>query len=165
MGGEVRLACTSGSTITFVVRDPSNPTKVWYPGGAAWETFGTGSRTNADYDISMTDRLGDWYIGDFPAGIITAGMYDAIILNGGVFFGSISIDWSGTARSESGGVAIDFIKNVLEGDVKIDITTTPWNVVVYVKGTSTELIRKKLKDVSGADLITITTVIGQHVEP
>lgn len=60
---------------------------------------------------------------------------------------------------------VTWIKNVLEGDAKIDTTVTPWNLVIYVKGTSTELIRKELKDISGTDLTAITTVIGQQVEP
>ena len=59
---------------------------------------------------------------------------------------------------------VTWIKNVLEGDAKIDTTVTPWNLVVYIKGTSTELIRKELKDISGNDLTTITTVIGRQVE-
>ena len=56
------------------------------------------------------------------------------------------------------------IKNILEGDVKVDTTTTPWDVVVYTKGTSTELIRKKLKDVNGADVTNIGTFLGQQVD-
>jgi hypothetical protein len=164
MSNEIRFPYTSGSTMTFVVRRPSD-SKVWYPGGLVWENHGTGGRTNADYDIALTDKLGDYYVGDFPTGITVAGMYDVIFLNNGTFFGSQGIDWDGSARSESGGVALDFIKNVLEGDYKIDITTTPWDLVVYKKGTSTELIRKELKDIAGVNITAITTVIGQQLEP
>ena len=59
---------------------------------------------------------------------------------------------------------INFIKDVLEGDAKIDTTTTPWDLVIYKKGTSTELIRKKLKDVVGGNITEVTTVIGQQME-
>jgi len=60
---------------------------------------------------------------------------------------------------------VTWIKNVLEGDAKIDTTVTPWDLVIYVKSTSTELIRKELKDISGTNLTAITTVVGQQMEP
>ena len=61
--------------------------------------------------------------------------------------------------------AITFIENVLEGDVTIDTTTTPWQMVVKTKGTATELIRKNLKDKDGANITSTTTVIAQKTEP
>jgi hypothetical protein len=60
---------------------------------------------------------------------------------------------------------MDFVRAILEGDATIDTTTTPWQLVVKRKGTSTELIRKDLKNVAGADIASTTTVIGQQVEP
>lgn len=57
------------------------------------------------------------------------------------------------------------VKNILEGDVSIDVTTTPWQLVVKTKGTSTELIRKDLKDITGSSLASINTIIGQVEEP
>jgi len=61
--------------------------------------------------------------------------------------------------------AVDFLENVTEGDVLIDTTTTPWNLVIKVKGTDTELIRKELKDVTGNNLASINTIIGRINEP
>jgi len=60
---------------------------------------------------------------------------------------------------------IDFIKNVLEGDAEIDTDATPWQLVVKIKGTDTELIRKDLKDASGDNVIEDSTIVGQQTEP
>ena len=169
MSSEIRLPYTSGNTTTFVVRKPSDFT-VWYPTTSVWEAYGTGGRTNADYGTALVDKIGDYYVGDFPTGIVTAGEYDIIFLIGGVFAGSQGIWWSGTAKIDGGlsnaqNTRLTLVANILEGDFSIDTTTTPWNVVIKIKGTSTELVRKELKDVTGANLTAITTVIGQQVEP
>lgn len=55
---------------------------------------------------------------------------------------------------------ITWTKNFLGGDQSIDITTTPWNDVVKIAGTATELTRKKLRDVNGNNITNVTTVIG-----
>ena len=56
------------------------------------------------------------------------------------------------------------ILDILQGDESIDTGVTPWNRVVKLKGTSTELIRKKLRDVTGATVTSTTTVIGSAKE-
>ena len=60
---------------------------------------------------------------------------------------------------------VAFIKNVLEGDAYIDKVPTPWQLVVKIKGTETELIRKDLKDILDANIAAITTPIAKHEEP
>lgn len=60
---------------------------------------------------------------------------------------------------------VAFIKNVTEGDISFDKTVTPWQLVVKIKGTSTELIRKDLTDITGVDLTAINTIIGGVTEP
>lgn len=60
---------------------------------------------------------------------------------------------------------IAFIKDIMEGDAEIDTGKTPWELVIKKKGTSDELVRKKLLDVSGGNITDTTTVIGQHKEP
>jgi len=59
---------------------------------------------------------------------------------------------------------LEFIKNILEGDKYIDITSTPWQLVIIDKNypnPSAELMRKNLFDVDGNNLVAIDTVIGQ----
>lgn len=56
------------------------------------------------------------------------------------------------------------LKDLLEADIVIDKTVTPWALVYKLKGTSTELLRKRLKDVNGVDLAATTTVVGQQIQ-
>ena len=65
----------------------------------------------------------------------------------------------------SGDGDLKFIKDALEGDVEIDTTSTPWQVVVKIKGTSTELIRKDLKDKDGNNITSVNALIGRYTEP
>jgi len=60
---------------------------------------------------------------------------------------------------------IDFIKNVQEGDVSIDTSATPWQAVVKIKGTDTELIRKDLADKDGNNIASVNALIGRYTEP
>jgi len=64
---------------------------------------------------------------------------------------------------------IDWIRDVTEGDEYIITSTTPYQLEIYIKGdtkgTDTPLIEKDLKDVSGNNLTSQYTVIGQKVEP
>jgi hypothetical protein len=60
---------------------------------------------------------------------------------------------------------VDFIKNVLESDAEVDTTVTPWQLVIKHKTTGAVLIRKALKDVTGAGITSTATIIGQHKEP
>jgi len=100
MASEIRTGFTSGNTLTAVIRRKSD-FYVWYPTGGVWEVFGTGARTNADYDIALVDKTGDWYVGDFDANITDPANYDVLILIGGVYAGIQGLEWSGSARDES----------------------------------------------------------------
>ena len=72
---------------------------------------------------------------------------------------------SGAGLTDTQNTALILIRDIIEGDAKIDITTTPWQLVITKKGTATEVVKKDLKDVAGVNLAAITTVIGQQVEP
>jgi len=67
---------------------------------------------------------------------------------------------------EAAGSYLEAIKNLLEADIAIDTTTTPWAIVFLKKdtgaiGVGTELLRQALKDTAGANITNTTTVIGQ----
>jgi hypothetical protein len=62
------------------------------------------------------------------------------------------------------GVDITFIKNVIEGDAIVDTSTNPWQIVIKIKGTGTELIRKDLKNVEGGNLTNANTIVGGQLE-
>jgi len=97
---EIRTGRTSGATLSAVVRRRADQ-KVWYPAGAVWEAFGTGSRTNSDYDIALTDHSGDYYSGHFDANITDPELYDVILLVEGVYAGIQGLNWDGSQRDES----------------------------------------------------------------
>lgn len=59
----------------------------------------------------------------------------------------------------------DFLQKVAEGDMTIDTTTTPWQMVVKEKDASNELIRKDMKTPSGDDITSEASIVGQIVEP
>ena len=67
MANEIIVGFEAGNTIYSVIRDEDGD--VWYPAGNAFETWGTGSRSNDDYDIALTDMGGGLYMGDFPSAI------------------------------------------------------------------------------------------------
>lgn len=85
------------------------------------------------------------FIEDFT--VLPAGVYDALV--GG---NQLPVD-------------VAFIRSVLEGDAEVDTTVIPWQLVIKNKTTQAELIRKNLKDVTGANITSTTQVIGQHKEP
>jgi hypothetical protein len=57
----------SGATTYALVRNSSG--QIWNPTLEAFEDFGTGSRSHADYDIPLTDKSGGMYVADFPSAI------------------------------------------------------------------------------------------------
>ena len=70
MSGEVQHNATSGEDWYFTVRNSSG--QVAYLVGQVFETFGTSGRNRDDYDVVLTDKLGDHYTGDFPAWIVSS---------------------------------------------------------------------------------------------
>jgi uncharacterized phiE125 gp8 family phage protein len=72
MADEMNVFYTVGYTLYSVIRNAAG--EVWYPVGEAVETWGTGARTAADYDIALTDKSAGMYVGDLPAAL-PAGYY------------------------------------------------------------------------------------------
>ena len=65
-----------------------------------------------------------------------------------------------TANVTSQNTQLTWLQNYLNGDKLIDNTVTPWAEVVRVPSTVTELSRKRLRDVAGANITSTTVVIG-----
>ena len=72
MANEIHIDYASGNTVYAVVRNGAG--QVWYPAGQAFEDWGTGGHDADSYDISLADKNGDRYVGDFDANI-PAGHY------------------------------------------------------------------------------------------
>jgi hypothetical protein len=72
MANEIHIDYASGNTVYAVVRNGTG--QVWYPAGQAFEDWGTSGHDADSYDISLADKYGDRYVGDFDADI-PAGRY------------------------------------------------------------------------------------------
>ena len=60
--------------------------------------------------------------------------------------------------------ALAKLYQMAEGDVKIDTDVTPWALVICIKDTDTELVRKKLYEPDDTSVTTETQVVGQQLE-
>ena len=108
MSNEIRQYFATGYTLYAVIRNISG--EVWYPTGEVFETWGTGGRTAADYDIALTEYDGA-YIGDFDTNV-DAGRYDVQVFRQAAgapadtdnMVGVTQISWSGSADVGAGEV-------------------------------------------------------------
>jgi len=72
MANEIQVDYASGNTLYAVIRNRAG--QVWCAGQQAFETWGAGGRGSEDYDLSLVDKNGGRYVGDFDANI-PAGSY------------------------------------------------------------------------------------------
>jgi hypothetical protein len=103
MANEIQADYASGNTIYAVIRDITGD--VWYVAGEDFETWGTGGRDADDYDITLTDKSGSRYVGDFD-GNIPPGRYSIQIFlqaganpaDGDTLISTDEILWSGSGK-------------------------------------------------------------------
>ena len=106
MANEIHLDYKSGNTLYAVVRN--NEGSVWCVAEQIFETWGTGGHNADDYDIGLTDKSGDRYIGDFDSNI-DAGRYTVqVFLQAGAnpsdsddVIGSGEVVWTGAGELTS----------------------------------------------------------------
>jgi hypothetical protein len=72
MANEIQIDYESGNELYAIVRNSDG--QVWNPSLQVFEDFGSDGHDADDYDISLTDRDGGRYTGDFDAAI-TFGRY------------------------------------------------------------------------------------------
>lgn len=103
MVNEIHVNYASGNTLYLIVRDREG--NVWYPDGQVFESWGTDGRTAEDYCLSLIDKSGSLYIGDFDNNIAAGTYIVQIFLQGGVdpadgdnLVESREFVWSGTGR-------------------------------------------------------------------
>ena len=106
MANEIHIDYASGSTLYAVIRNKTG--EVWYTGGQVFETWGTSGRTANDYDISLTDKGGSRYVGDFDSKIPSGRYWVQTFLQAGAnpadtdnFVGANQIIWSGIGMVSS----------------------------------------------------------------
>ncbi len=124
MANEIHVDYTSGSTLYAVVRNGAG--EVWYVGGQVFESWGTAGRAANDYDISLTDKGGNRYVGNFD-GNIPAGRYSVqVFLQAGAnpadsdnLVGGDEIVWSGVGEVTSDKLlANKAVQNKSTGEIK-----------------------------------------------
>ena len=101
MANEIHADYASGNTLYAAIRNSAG--EVWYPAGQVFEAWGTDGRDVDDYDISLTDKNGSKYVGDFDCNI-SAGRYSIQIFlqaganpeDGDSLVTSREIIWSGS---------------------------------------------------------------------
>ncbi len=132
----IQYGDVSGETITYAAYQPDGTVRT-AAGTSIPEIAGTGYYTVVDANVQAGDAL-------------------------------VFSDTAGNKRgfqSFTDPTDSKFIKDVMEGDITIDQAPTPWQMVIKIKGTSTELIRKDLKTTAAADITADNSIIGQYVEP
>ncbi len=107
MAGE--LFCTSASAATLYAQITSATGTIWNTSAAAFQAYATA--TIGDYDVAMAEQgtASKRYVGTFPTGITTPGLYRAtyFIRAGGspaetdTIVSSEMISWTGTAMTAS----------------------------------------------------------------
>ena len=124
MADEIHANYASGNTLYAVVRNGAGD--VWYVSGQTFEIWGTGGRTAEDYDISLTDKSGSRYVGDFDSNV-PAGRYSVQIFvqaganpsDGDTLVASDEIVWSGTGKVTADKLlANKAIQNKTTGQIK-----------------------------------------------
>ena len=102
MANEIHVDYASGNTLYAVVRNKAGD--VWYIAGQVFEAWGTGGHDADDYDISLTDKDGSRYIGDFDCNIPAGRYWVQIFLQAGGtpadgdnLIAGYEIVWTGTA--------------------------------------------------------------------
>ena len=103
MSNEIHIDYSSGSTLYAVIRNRVG--EVWYAGGQVFESWGMGGRTADDYDISLTDKGGSRYVGNFDSNISAGRFSIQAFLQAGAnpsdsdnLVGGNEIVWSGAGK-------------------------------------------------------------------
>ncbi len=100
MSNEIHIDYSSGNTVYAVIRNSAG--QVWYPTAEVFEDWGTDGHSADDYDLTLTDKGGSRYVGDFDADV-PAGRYTIQAFlqagdnpaDGDTIVGSRTIIWSG----------------------------------------------------------------------
>jgi hypothetical protein len=124
MANEIQADYASGNTLYAVVRNGVG--NVWYITGQNFEVWGTGSRNANDYDISLTDKSGSRYVGDFDSNIPAGRYFVQVFLQAGAnpadgdtLVISNEIHWTGTGKVTTEKLlANKAIQNKITGHIK-----------------------------------------------
>ena len=124
MANEIQVDYASDNTLYAVVRNSAG--EVWNVAEQAFESWGAGGHAMNDYDISLTDKDGSRYVGNFDANI-PAGRYSVqVFLQAGAnpadsdsLVGGSKIVWSGVGEVTADKLlANKAVQNKSTGEIK-----------------------------------------------
>ncbi len=124
MADEIQINYESGNDLYAMVRNTSG--QVWLASTQEFEDYGTDGRDADDYDIPLTDKNGNLYIGSFDSGI-PAGRYTVSVFlqsgdnpaDGDKLIGSGLLIWSGTDELTTDKIlANKAVQNKLTGQIE-----------------------------------------------
>lgn len=124
MANEIHINYESGNDLYALVRNTSG--QVWRASAQEFENYGTSGRNADDYDISLSDKQGSLYAGDFDSNI-PAGRYTIQIFlqaganpaDGDKLVGSGLFVWSGSAEITTEKIlANKAVQNKLTGQIE-----------------------------------------------
>ena len=106
MANELHTNYESGNTLYAVIR--SKDGSVWYVNGIVFESWGTDGRDAEDYCISLVDKSGSLYVGDFDENIPPGRYFVQVFLQAGAspansdsLIAGKEFIWSGTGEVTS----------------------------------------------------------------
>lgn len=124
MANELHTNYESGNILYAVIRIKDG--KVWYVNGMVFESWGTGGRDAEDYCISLVDKNGSFYAGDFDENIPPGGYFVQIFLQEGAIpvnsdslIAGKDFVWSGTGEITSEKLLVNkAIQNKSNGQIR-----------------------------------------------
>lgn len=169
MADKILLDADSGANIYVVIRNSLG--QVYRADTTLFETYLTANLTLTKYAIALTEQgtASGMYGLTFPTAI-PAGIYSVVAkyrastnpAESDLTAGAGDVQWDGTAI-----VPVSTISNLAQADMYVDNGVVPWALVWMKKGSGgigigVELMRKRLADVTGANLTSTATVVGQE---
>lgn len=148
------LGYPSGNTVYAHVRNSSG--QIWYPTDEDFEDFGDGSRSHADYDIPLTDKLGGMYVADFPSAPAntTVGYRTIVYRQIGAspastdhVVGGSRIYWTGSAE--------------VSDDLEANVTALANRMFLKVGGARTNILIDDIDDTDNEDAVIAKTIYTQ----
>jgi hypothetical protein len=150
MANEIHADYASGNTLYAIIRDGTG--RVWQAAGEAFEEWGAGGHTVSSYALTLADRGGSRYVGDFdpdvPAGqyriqlFLQAGASPA---DGDVLVASRDIVWTG--RGELTALTILANKAVHDKDAE--------TIDYYDRDNQTVILTHRVHEVTSGSIRTI----------
>ena len=144
----IDLALVAGSYFILVYNGVAPADGATPLTGFVYDWNGSSTITQQTISAQVADKTG-YVLSGLTA--TSAGKLDDMLDGTGA---DITADITGTVSA---------LAALLEADVVLVTTTTPWELHYRAKGTATVLFKKQLKDSAGNNITAAGVVVGQHI--